>query len=317
MSVLKNKIDFALVFTATNANPNGDPLDGNRPRTDYRGIGEVSDVCLKRKIRNRLLDMGEEIFVQSDDRRNDEYRSLRDRADACAALSECAKKIAQKQATTDDYVRIACQTWYDVRAFGQVFAFGGSKKKKKGGEEEEGSDAVSIGIRGPVSIQSAFSRDTVNITSIQITKSVNLETQPNPDKKAADTMGMKHRVDFGLYTTFGSINVQQAEKTGFTEEDADKLKNALLTLFVNDETSARPSGSMEVVKLVWWKHNCGIGQYSPAQVHRLLRIEHNSDIKNSDIKDGDIKTPRSLNDYNIVVDQLPGLDYEVLEGQFK
>ena len=118
-----NKIDFALIFTAKNANPNGDPLDGNRPRTDYRGIGEVSDVCLKRKIRNRLLDMGESIFVQSDDRRNDECRSIKDRADSCAALAECIKKIGQKQASRDDYAKIACMAWYDVRAFGQVFAF--------------------------------------------------------------------------------------------------------------------------------------------------------------------------------------------------
>ena len=248
MSALKNKIDFALVFTATNANPNGDPLDGNRPRTDFRGIGEVTDVCLKRKIRNRLLDLGESIFVQSDDRRADDYRSLKDRADGCKELAECAKKKEKNRA---EYAKIACKTWYDVRAFGQVFAF-----KEKKGSDDENSDSVSIGIRGPVTIQTAVSCDTVNITSTQITKSVNLETGKDPDQKAPDTMGMKHRVDFGLYTTFGSVNVQQAEKTGFSEEDAEKLKQAMLTIFVNDETSARPSGSMEVVKLVWWKHNC-------------------------------------------------------------
>ena len=98
MSALQNKIDFALVFTATNANPNGDPLDGNRPRTDYRGIGEVTDVCLKRKIRNRMLDLGESVFVQSDDRRADDYRSLKDRADGCRELAECVKKIGKKDA---------------------------------------------------------------------------------------------------------------------------------------------------------------------------------------------------------------------------
>lgn len=302
MSILKNKIDFALVFTATNSNPNGDPLDGNRPRTDYRGIGEVSDVCLKRKIRNRLLDMGESIFVQSDDRRNDEYRSLKDRAESNADLTACIKKINQKQTNRDDYAKIACRTWYDVRAFGQVFAF--KKEKKKEGDEEEGSDAVSIGIRGPVSIQTAFSFDTVNITSTQITKSVNLETGADPDKKGPDTMGMKHRVDFGLYTTFGSINVKQAEKTGFNEEDAEKLKKALLMLFVNDETSARPSGSMEVVKLFWWKHNSEIGQYSPARVHRLVKITH---------KEG-IDVPESVNDYIITADELAELSCEIIEG---
>lgn len=300
MSALQNKIDFALVFTATNANPNGDPLDGNRPRTDYRGIGEVTDVCLKRKIRNRMLDLGESIFVQSDDRRADEYRSLKDRADGCAELADCVKKFAKKEKTREDYAKIACKTWYDVRAFGQVFAF-----KDKKGSEDENSDAVSIGIRGPVSIQTAVSRDTVNITSTQITKSVNLETGKDPDKKAADTMGMKHRVDFGLYTTFGSINVQQAEKTGFSEEDAELLKKALLTLFVNDETSARPSGSMEVVRLFWWKHNCASGQYSPAKVHRSLTITRKAGVDD----------PHSADDYEITAESLPGLACEVLDGE--
>lgn len=266
MTALQNKIDFALVFTARNANPNGDPLDGNRPRTTYKGLGEVSDVCLKRKIRNRLLDEGQNIFVQSDDRRKegDEFRSLKDRADNEQALVECTKQIKAGKMTREDYARQACQIWYDVRAFGQVFAF------KKGKEDE--SDAVSIGIRGPVSIQSAYSIEPVNITSSQITKSVNLETGKDPDKKGSDTMGMKHRVDFGVYVTYGAINVQLANKTGFSEEDADALKEALRTIFCNDETSARPAGSMEVVKLVWWKHNCASGQYASAKVHRTLKV---------------------------------------------
>ena len=280
MTALKNKIDFALVFTVRNANPNGDPLDGNRPRTTYEGLGEISDVCLKRKIRNRWIDAGYPVFVQSDDRRapGDNYRSLKDRADTCPALKECLAAInAQKKAkgkgdtpavSREDYGRVACETWLDVRAFGQVFAFKSGKKD----DDEGGSDAVSIGIRGPVTIQSAFTQKSVNIVSTQITKSFNLETGADPDKKAADTMGMKHRVDYGVYTTFGSINVQPADKTGFSQEDAKRLKEALITLFWNDATSARPDGSMEVVKLVWWEHNCPSGQYSAAKVHRSLRI---------------------------------------------
>jgi len=279
MTILKDKIDFALVFTVRNANPNGDPLDGNRPRTTYEGFGEVSDVCLKRKIRNRLMDEGENIFVQSDDRRKDEHRSLRDRAKSYPELERLMKKD-----TKPEYAKKACALWYDVRAFGQVFAFKGDKKSKKsknnqdGTEQEavesggEDSDAVSIGIRGPVSIQPAFSIEPVTVTSSQITKSVNLETGTDPDKKAPDTMGMKHRVDFGVYVTFGAINVQCAQKTGFSEEDAEKLKEALRTLFRNDATSARPDGSMEVVKVVWWKHNCANGQYSSAKLKRTLTV---------------------------------------------
>lgn len=302
MTEFSNKIDFALVFTVRNANPNGDPLDGNRPRTTYSGLGEVSDVCLKRKIRNRWIDDGYSVFVQSDDRRSDGYRSLKDRADACAALKECQSAIsAQKKAkgkaditnvvTKDNYAKIACKEWLDVRSFGQVFAF----------KDEKSGDGVSVGIRGPVSIQSAFSLDTVTITDTQITKSVNLETdKSDPDKKGADTMGMKHRVDFGVYATYGSINVQAAEKTGFSEEDAQALKEALRTLFRNDATSARPDGSMEVVNLIWWEHDCASGQFSAAKVHRSLHIA----------VDGE-------NNVQVSVDEaaIPGLRYCIIDGE--
>ena len=89
MSTLQNKIDFAVVFSVNKANPNGDPLDGNRPRINYDGYGEVSDVCLKRKIRNRLQDLGEKIFVQSNERKDDGFDSLHERADACEELKAC------------------------------------------------------------------------------------------------------------------------------------------------------------------------------------------------------------------------------------
>lgn len=268
---LTNKIDFAVVFTVKKANPNGDPLNGNRPRVDYEGLGEVSDVCLKRKLRNRLQDMGEDIFVQSDANRKegDTFRSLKDRFDNNAEI---------KKATGDreKQVNIACQTWYDVRAFGQVFAF----KKDKKSDDNEGGDSVSIGIRGPVSIQSAVSMAPVDIYSQQITKSVNLETdKKDPDKKGSDTMGMKHRVEYGVYVTHGSINCQLAEKTGFSDEDADKLLAALKSLFVNDESSARPSGSMKVESVVWWKHNCKNGQYASADVHESIEIQVDENSK--------------------------------------
>jgi CRISPR-associated protein Csd2 len=266
---LTNKIDFAVVFTVKKANPNGDPLNGNRPRVDYEGFGEVSDVCLKRKLRNRLQDMGEDIFVQSDDNRKkgDVFRSLKDRFDNNA-------EIKKATGDRDKQVNIACQTWYDVRAFGQVFAFKKDKKKDKKSDDNEGGDSVSIGVRGPVSIQSAVSLDPVDIYSQQITKSVNLETdEKDPDKKGSDTMGMKHRVEYGVYVTYGSINCQLAEKTGFSDEDAEKLLATLKSLFVNDESSARPSGSMKVESVVWWRHNCKNGQYASADVHESIDIQ--------------------------------------------
>jgi len=276
---LTNKIDFAVVFTVKKANPNGDPLNGNRPRVDYEGLGEVSDVCLKRKLRNRLQDMGENIFVQSDANRKegDTFRSLKDRFDANEEIqtivmkaAEKKKKTKKKQSINDDLAKVACNTWYDVRAFGQVFAF----------DNGEDSDSVSIGVRGPVSIQNAVSEAPVDIFSQQITKSVNLETdEKDPDKKGSDTMGMKHRVEYGVYVTYGSINCQLAGKTGYSDEDADKLLAALRSLFVNDESSARPSGSMKVESVVWWKHNCKNGQHASADVHDSIEIQVDQNSK--------------------------------------
>lgn len=250
----KHKYDFAVILRVTNANPNGDPLNGNRPRTNYENFGEISDVCLKRKIRNRLMQMGEAILVQSLDNSNDGHQSIKSRIEGA--------KLDMKDAAT--FKKAACKTWYDVRTFGQIFPF---KGKSKG-------DGVSIPVRGPVTVQTAFSLEPVAITSTQITKSTNLEDSKD-GKKGSDTMGMKHRVDFGIYTFCGSINSQLASDetgTGFTDEDADKLKKALQTLFENDASSARPDGSMEVLNIIWWKHSCPSGDISSAKVHKSLKI---------------------------------------------
>lgn len=238
---MENKIDFAIAFEVNNANPNGDPLNGNRPRTTSEGLGEVSDVALKRKIRNRLQDAGESVFVQSDDRSDDGAKSLSDRFNT---YLKTLPKDEQKQKNV--VFGKVCERWLDVRSFGQVFAF---KKAKD-------TDEVSIGVRGPVSIQPAFSINPIAIDDVQITKSVNSETTDS-GKKSSDTMGMKYRVSGrAVYVTYGSISPQLAERTGFSAEDAEKIKEALVTLFENDESSARPSGSMEVLDVVWFAHNC-------------------------------------------------------------
>lgn len=280
MTAFTNKVDFAVVFTVNKANPNGDPLSGNLPRVDFDGYGEVSDVCIKRKIRNRLQDMGERIFVQSDERSDD----------GCKSLSERAKNNKELQAAKKDkvsYAATACRQWIDVRSFGQVFAFK--------------ENSVSVGVRGPVSVRIAESVLPIMTTSMQITKSVNSEPS---EKRSSDTMGMKHRVDFGLYVIKGSINQQLAEQTGFSEEDAEKIKEALRTLFVNDVSSARPDGSMEVCKVYWWKHNCKIGQYNSSKVHGSLEIKKKDDVQN----------PNTFEDFEITVKPLEGLEPEICDG---
>ncbi len=268
MTTLENKIDFAVILRATKANPNGDPLNGNRPRMDYDGYGEISDVCIKRKIRDRLMEAKDEqgnykysVFVQCDERKVDDAKSLKDRAD----------KALKDNLTLET----ACKQWIDVRAFGQVFAFKSANNKKKKGEDadtEAGSDTgVSIPVRGPVTVHSAFSIEPIHPESIQITKSVNSETTSD-GKKSSDTMGMKHRVDKAVYVFFGSMNPQLAERTGFSNDDAEAIKSILLKLFENDESSARPAGSMEVITLIWWNHGCKAGKYSSAKVHQSLKV---------------------------------------------
>lgn len=290
MNSLKNKIDFAVIVTVKNANPNGDPLNGNRPRCSYDGYGEISDVCIKRKIRNRLQDMGQAVFVQSDDNKTDNFKSLRDRAEACEEL-----KKAESAKDNDKFAALACERWIDVRAFGQVFAF-----KAKGKE----ANGVSVGVRGPVSIHSAVSLSPIDISSMQITKSVNSETKANPDEKSSDTMGMKHRVDFGVYVFYGSINPQLAAKTGFSDDDSKLIKEALHTLFENDCSSARPDGSIEVYKVYWWKHNSPNGQHSSAKVHHSLHYK---------LRDG-VNRPKTIDDYEFSLEELDGLTPEVCDG---
>lgn len=286
MSTLNNKIDFAVIVNVKHANPNGDPLNGNRPRYNYDGYGEISDVALKRKIRNRLMVDGNYlVFVQSDDSKVDNYPSLRKRAEG-----EIDKA---KWNTTQAFRQAVCEKWIDVRAFGQVFAYSNDKS----------GDGVSVGIRGPVSLHPAFSVAPVldRLTSIQITKSVSGEGDGT--KRASDTMGMKHRVDHGVYVFYGSMNPQLATQTGFSDEDAQAIKDALKTLFRNDASSARPEGSMEVFRLYWWEHTSPNGQYSSAKVHRLLTVTPN------------IETPESIEDYTISLGELPGLACEVIEGE--
>lgn len=280
MTFLQHKIDFALIVSVKNANPNGNPLDGNRPRVTYDGIGEISDVCLKRKLRDRLQENGHAIFVQSDDRKTDGMSSLKERAES-AEFGLGRDAFNAKKTKREDTARAACAKWFDVRAFGQLFAFGKNPE----------ADGVSIPIRGPLTIQSAFSVEPVSITSIQITKSVSGEGDGS--KRSSDTMGMKHRIDGGVYVTFGSINPQLAERTGFSDDDAEIVKAILPRLFENDASSARPEGSMAVLTAVWWKHNCKSGQYSSARVHRSLHVNP---------------------DGNFTLDELNGLAAESIPG---
>lgn len=245
--VLSKKIDFLCVIVAEDCNPNGDPLTGNRPRIDIDGHGEISPECIKRKIRDRLQDMGEKIFIQSQDRSDDGTNNLRDRLQ---------NGIGKKELTNDEELPEVCEKWIDVRSFGQMFAFKGS--------------SASTSVRGPVSISVARSIDAVRIKEYVITRCVN---DIPGKKKSSSTMGTRYKIDHGAYILKGGIYPQIAEKTGFSDEDAEKIKLALLNLFDNDASSERPNGSMSVGTLYWWTHNGKQGTYPPVKVFQSLQIE--------------------------------------------
>ncbi|MCD7784811.1 MAG: type I-C CRISPR-associated protein Cas7/Csd2 [Oscillospiraceae bacterium] len=285
MAILNNKIDFVVLASVTMANANGDPNNGNRPRTTRDFLGEMSDVCIKRKLRNRMQDLEHEIFVQSEE--HPMY-------DGCKSLKERADSNLKGIKDRNKYAQTACEKWLDVRSFGQVFAFEGDNGSGSGS---------SIAVRGPVSIHQALTASQVEVINMKITKSVNNKTETDGGK-GRDTMGDKHMISYGLYIIKGSINVQLAEKTGFSEEDAETLKKCLRTLFENDSSSARPDGSMEILKVYWFRHDCKGGQYSSAKVHRSIEVK----LKNEEY------LPTSADDYEIIVHPLEGLEPEVIDG---
>lgn len=279
--ILQNRIDFCGVISAEKCNPNGDPLNGNIPRQDYSGHGIISDVCIKRKIRDRLHDDGHDIFVLKQEDLYEGQTSLRDRAKADDALQNAIKAKKGKL-----YKKIACDQWIDVRTFGQVFAF----------KDKEGN--ISISIRGPVSIQDAVSLSPIDIIQKGITKSVNTNEAKGDAEKASDTMGLRYQIDHGAYVFRGSMYPQLASLTGFTQEDALAIKKAMTFMFLNDATSARPSGSIYIDKLYWWEHNCPSGQYSPAKVFRTIKF----------------KAIDTAPFYEAELTNLPGLEAEIIDA---
>lgn len=281
--MLEHKIDFMVTVEVKEANANGDPLSGNMPRTDAKGYGLMSDVSIKRKIRNRMQDMGHPIFVQAGDRIKDEFRSLEKRFSNHFTGKTPDSEIEEK----------ANQIWLDVRSFGQVFTY-----LKK-----------SIGVRGPVSISMAKSLEPIVISSLQITRSTNGMEAKNESGRSSDTMGTKHFVDYGVYVIKGSINAYFAEKTGFSDEDTAVIKEALVSLFENDASSARPEGSMRVREVFWFTHSNKLGNVSSARVFDLLEFDKEKQDKDS-YEDYGIH----LNQEKLASYEIKGLKVEILEG---
>ena len=282
--MLEHKIDFMVTVEVREANANGDPLSGNMPRTNAANQGLISDVAIKRKIRNRMQDLGHTIFVQANDRIEDGLNSLEKRFKTQFTGKESDEEINEK----------ANQLWMDVRSFGQVFTYLKDR---------------SFAIRGPVSVSMAKSLDPIIISSLQITRSTNGVEPKKAGGRSSDTMGTKHFIDYGVYVIKGAINPNFAEKTGFSDADAEIIKEVLVSLFENDASSARPEGSMRVREVFWFTHSNKLGNVSSARVFDLLEFDKEKQDKDS-YEDYAIH----LNQEELAEYEAKGLQVEIIEG---
>ena len=278
---ITSRVDFVCVFSVDNANPNGDPGYDNRPRMDaFTKKGFVTDVCLKRKIRNRVemmkeLQSGYDIWVRSGTYLRE---TLGNAVDMIRKEKEYGNLKEDKDKANYEKRRL-CDQFFDIRAFGGVLT-GDSETGDEQEENTKGTKAKgkrSAGkakskvsqIRGPVSIQYAKSVDRIDIEDDEITRVC--PTKPDPKKPEKQTeMGRKKRVPFAVYVAKGSVSARLAEGekgTGFSGEDLKLLKEALRTLFRGDESTARPIGSMVMQKVVFFTHAAKDGD---EPVHKTL-----------------------------------------------
>lgn len=240
---LMYKIDFMALISVSGAAPNGDPLCEGRPRTDSDGYGIITDVCIKRKLRDRLSEMGENILITPQNGRSDSIAKR-----ISAIKPQCSSDI--------------CSQFYDVRAFGQVMAMSHSPLRTNG-------------IRGAVSLSHSFSLHPVDIVELPITRCINTESAA---RRGSDTLGFKSFVRYGLYALKGSINTHYAAQNSFTEDDAEKLKTAFRYLFRNDASAARPEGSMIMERLYWWRHSSAYGDCPSHIVFGSVRAQLRSGV---------------------------------------
>ncbi len=267
---MNNRYDFIYLFDAHDANPNGDPDAGNLPRIDAEtGQGLVTDVCLKRKVRNfiQTTRKDQKIYFEELAVHNQQHE------EAYKALDLGDPKKA-KRAEKDKAREWMCQNFYDVRTFGAVM-----------------STAVNCGqVRGPAQLSFARSIDPIVASEHAITRS-SVTNEKDIDKER--TMGRKFTIPYGLYRSHGFINPFLAEQTGFNDDDLELLFTALENAFQFDQSAARPAGSMNPRGLIVFKHKSQLGE---AQSHKLF------DAVTLQKKDG-VEVPRAFTDYEVTIDR--------------
>ena len=270
MATLENRIDFVYIFDVQDGNPNGDPDAGNLPRVDPEtGMGLVTDVCLKRKVRNYVqvakgLADGYDIFIKEKAVLNSEIDKAHD--------DETVKNAKDKIAAARKFM---CKNYYDIRTFGAVMSTG-----KNAGQ-----------VRGPIQFTFARSVDPIATAEHSITRMA-VATEKEAEKQNGDnrTMGRKATVPYGLYVCHGFISANLARQTGFSTEDLDIFFDALKNMFDLDRSAAR--GLMSAQKLIVFRHNSELGNAPANKLFDRVKVAKITDA-----------APRSLSDYKISVDK--------------
>lgn len=270
MAEIKNRIDFVYIFDVQDGNPNGDPDAGNLPRIDAEtGMGLVTDVCLKRKVRNYVQtakgnEEGFDIFIKEKAILNTLIDNAHDAADVKNAKDK-----------TDAARRYMCKNYYDVRTFGAVMSTG-----KNAGQ-----------VRGPIQFTFARSADPIATAEHSITRMA-VATEKEAEKQGGDnrTMGRKATVPYGLYVCHGFISANLAKQTGFSEEDLALFWDALRNMFDMDRSAAR--GLMSAQKLIVFRHASELGNAPANKLFELVKIHKTCD-----------GAPRSFEHYSVIIDR--------------
>lgn len=314
MTTIKNRYDFVFLFDVKDGNPNGDPDFDNMPRTDEEtNHGLVTDVCIKRKIRNYVqllkgLESPYDIFIREGNVLNPLIEQMRKEADK--------EEEDEKKAVAKGRMKM-CEQYFDIRTFGAVMSTGEEKEdsdsneevneddskdkqsKKKGSKKKESKKKIKgLGVvRGPVQLTFARSIDPVDAKSHSLTRCC--ITKESDAENKNNTFGNKNTVSYGLYRMHGFISATDAAKTGFSEEDKELLFEAIINAFENDHAAAR--GEMNPRALIVFKHESHLGNARAGQLFNLVNVEK---------KEG-VEYPRSFNDYTVTIDKA-GLPAKVI-----
>ena len=286
MPAVANRYDFVYFFDVANGNPNGDPDAGNLPRMDPEtSQGLVSDVSLKRKIRNYVSDakpgaQGYEIYMAERAVLNRQHA----RAYDAEKIEQTAKRLPKKEEEAQRLTAWMCANFFDIRTFGAVM-----------------TTEVNCGqVRGPLQVTFARSEEPIMPIEVSITRS-SVTNEKDVDRER--TMGRKHIVPYGLYRAHGYINAKLAERTGFSDDDLELVWAALRDMFDLDRSAAR--GEMAGRRLIAFRHDCALGN---AQAHKLfervtvVRVQDGSDVAIGDHSaDNWLRPARAFTDYRIDV----------------